>query len=288
MEATVYLFGYLHNLLLLQGLTDLYQFRGVSSHDSLVHVAGVRQSHDDVPVCLLGEHLEGLGLCHLLRHLRGTVPVGHPQQQSLLVALQVPYLQVACTRHQGPVIVVHGVAQRVVVAIDLAAGFQEFHLVLKSPFRKHADDLIRCCLGAAEGHVETYDLLHPRLDLCHILISYLLPSCVLLLEVAIVASRQRVLDEEFRAWKQILRGLVEQETQRAYIHPVTRSLAGIEELYVAVLVHPELQPLGYVVDFGGNNGIGKFDVVGKLLIHVEQRGSLGETLCHVVVLAADL
>jgi hypothetical protein len=69
---------------------------------------------------------------------------------------------------------------------------------------------------------------------------------------------------------------------------VTRSLAGIEELYVAVLVHPELQPLGYVVDFGVNNGIGKFDVVGKLLIHVEQRGSLWETLCHVVVLAADL
>ena len=123
-EAAVYLLGYLHNLLLLQRLAHLYQLRSIATHDGLVHVARVREPHDDVPPRLLGKHAEGLRLFHLLRQAVGVVPVGHPQQQTVLVALQPPHLQVACRRHQRPVVVVHGVAQRVVVAVYLAARLQ--------------------------------------------------------------------------------------------------------------------------------------------------------------------
>ena len=94
MEAAVDFFGYLHNLLLLQSLTHLYQLRGMATHDGFVHVAGVRQPHDDVPMCLLGKHAERLGLVHFLGQTRGNVPVGYAQQQALFVAFQSPHLQV--------------------------------------------------------------------------------------------------------------------------------------------------------------------------------------------------
>ena len=66
------------------------------------------------------------------------------------------------------------------------------------------------------------------------------------------------------------------------------SLAGIQKLHVAVLVEAELQSLRGIVHLGGNDGVGKLDVIGKLLINIEQRGSLWETLRHIVVLAAYL
>ena len=129
MEPSFYLLGYLYYLLLLQCLTDLNQFRGVSAHNSFIHVARIAQAHDDVPARLLGKHPEGLGLRHLLCHLVGVVPVGHAQQQSLLIALQVPHLQVSGRGHQRTVVVIHRIAQRIVVRIDLAARLQQFYLV---------------------------------------------------------------------------------------------------------------------------------------------------------------
>ena len=66
------------------------------------------------------------------------------------------------------------------------------------------------------------------------------------------------------------------------------SSTGIHKLYVAVLVQSELQTLRGVVYFGRDYGIREMDVIGKLLIDVEQRSPLGEALRHVVVLTADL
>ena len=172
MEPPVYLFGYLHDLLFLQGFRHLNQFRGMPSHDGLVHVTGIREAHDDVPACLLGKHLEGFGLLYLLCHLQRVVPVGYSQQQSVLIAFQIPYLQIAGTRHQRAVVIVHGVAQCIVVAVDLSTGLQEFHLVCESPFREDADSLFVGGLRATEGHVKVYNLLHPRLYLCHIVVCH--------------------------------------------------------------------------------------------------------------------
>jgi hypothetical protein len=97
-----------------------------------------------------------------------------------------------------------------------------------------------------------------------------------------------VFDEELRARIHVLRSLIEHEAQRAHIDAMARTLAGIEELHVTVLEKPELQPLRGIVHFGRHHGIRKLDFIGKLLIDIEQRGSLWETLRNVIVLAADL
>ncbi len=60
--------------------------------------------------------------------------------------------QIACRRHQRPVVVVDGVAQRVVVAVYLSAGLQQLHLVGESPFGEVAD--YSCQLNIEEGNPE--------------------------------------------------------------------------------------------------------------------------------------
>ena len=241
MEPTFNFLCNLYNLLFLQGLGDLNQFRGVSAHDGLVHVARIAQAHDDVPARLLGKHPEGLGLRHLLCHLVGVVPVGHAQQQSLLIALQVPHLQVSGRGHQRTVVVIHRIAQRIVVRIDLAARLQQLHLVRETTLLKHADSLLGGGLRATEGHVHVDDFLHPLLDLHHVLVGQ--HTAVLLLEVAVVAPAERVLNEQFRGGKHVLRGFVEHKAQRTHIHAVSAALASIQKLHVTILVQTEFQSL---------------------------------------------
>ncbi|MBQ3821696.1 MAG: hypothetical protein II807_01430, partial [Thermoguttaceae bacterium] len=65
METLIYLLSYLHNLLFLQGFRYLYQFRGIAFEDGLVHIACIRESHNDVPAHLLSEDLKRPRLWHL-------------------------------------------------------------------------------------------------------------------------------------------------------------------------------------------------------------------------------
>ena len=97
-----------------------------------------------------------------------------------------------------------------------------------------------------------------------------------------------MLNEKFRTGEDILGGLVEKEAQRTYIDMMATALAGIQKFYVAVLEKPELQTFRGIVYFGRDYGVGQFNLVGKLLIDVQQGGSFRETLGHVVVLAAYL
>ena len=97
-----------------------------------------------------------------------------------------------------------------------------------------------------------------------------------------------MLNEELRAGEKVLCGLIEHEAQRAHINAVPCSFASVEEFHVAVLIEPELQSLRGVVDVCRHNGEGHLQFVGKLLINVEERSTLGETLGDVVVLTANL
>ena len=218
MEPAVDVLGYLDDLLLLQGLADLDQFRRMPLEHGLVDVARIRKAHDDVPSSFLGKHLERLGHVDLLGQPRGVVPVGHAQQQSVVIALQPPHLEVAGRRHERSVEIVDGVAQHVVVAVDLAAGLKQLHLVLESALLEDAHGLLRRRFAAAEGHVEVDDLLHPLADVADVVVAHRLARA--LLEVAVVAAAQRVLDEELGACEEVLRGLVEHEAQRADVGTV--------------------------------------------------------------------
>ena len=79
-----------------------------------------------------------------------------------------------------------------------------------------------------------------------------------------------MLHEELRTGKDILCGFVENEAERTDIATMTAALTGIQKLHVTVLEETELQSLCSIVHFGRNYGIGEFDVIGKLLIDVEQ------------------
>ena len=69
---------------------------------------------------------------------------------------------------------------------------------------------------------------------------------------------------------------------------MTTALTSIHELYVTILEESELQTLRGIVYFCRYHGVGQIDFLGKLLINVEERSTLGETLGDVVVLTANL
>ena len=64
--------------------------------DGFVHIAGIREAHDDIPACLLCKHFIGLRHIHLLSQSRWVVPVGHTQQHTIVVGLQSPNGDIAC------------------------------------------------------------------------------------------------------------------------------------------------------------------------------------------------
>ena len=213
MEPSVYLLCYLHNLLLLQGLTHLYQLRRVPLENGLVHITGIRESHDDVPTHLLGIDLKRLRHVGPLGQQRRVVPVGHTQQHSFAAGLQTPHSEITGRRHQRTVVIVHRLAQRIIIGIDLAARLQQFHLVGKPSFRENAYSLLSGCLVAPERHIEVDDFLHSIPDTLHVVWGHLCPVLDFLLEVTIVSARQRVLNKELRTGKKVLCSLVEHKAQ---------------------------------------------------------------------------
>ena len=254
--------------------------------DGLIHVARIREVHDDVPPRFLGKHLIRLRHVHLLGQHHRVVPVGHTQQHTVVIGFQRPHLQIARRRHERSVVVVNGVAQHVVVAINLPTCLQQLHLVGKPTFGKHADGLFVGGFIPSEGHIHVHNLLHPRCNTLHIALLELFARP--LLEVAVVAARDGVLHKQLRTREQVLRSLVEQEAERAHISAMARAFTRIHKLDVAILEQTKLQPLRGVVHFSRHHGVRQLDVVGKLLIDIQQRSTLGKTLGSVVVFAAYL
>ena len=97
-----------------------------------------------------------------------------------------------------------------------------------------------------------------------------------------------MLNEQLGVGENVAAGLVEHKAERAHVDTVPAAFAGVQKFHVAVLIQPELQSLRDVVHFCRNYGVGHLQLFGKLLIDVEQRGSLGEALGHVDVLTAYL
>ena len=137
-----------------------------------------------------------------------------------------------------------------------------------------------------ERHILVDNLLHPLANALHIVLHKRLT--VALLEVAVVTTGQRMLDEELAAGEDVAGGLVEHEAQRADIHTVAGALTCIEELHVAVLVQPELQSLRSVVHLCRHHREGHLQFRCKSLIDLQQRRAFGKTLALVIILAADL
>ena len=85
--------------------------------DRLVDIAGMCQTHDHIPLHLLGKHLKGARHIFKLTQYQGVMTVGHPEEQSFVITLQSEHLQITGRGHQRTVIVVHRIAQHIVVAV---------------------------------------------------------------------------------------------------------------------------------------------------------------------------
>ena len=79
-----------------------------------------------------------------------------------------------------------------------------------------AHSLLRGSFEAMKWHILVDNLLHPLPNILDIRFGQRLG--ILLLEIAVIAIRNRVLDEEFTAGKDIADSLVENKTEGAHIH----------------------------------------------------------------------
>ena len=283
--AGIDVLGNLYNLLFLQGLAHLYQFGGVAVEACLIDGTHILQAHDDVPTDILGKDLEGLGLRFHFGQLGRVLAVGHTEQHTLLVLLDAKHFEITSRRNQGAIVIVDGVAQGVVVGIDLTAGLQQAGLVVETTVTEDAYRLLRHRLGAVERHILVDDVEHPFPNLGDVLLRCRL--AVGFLEVTEIASRDRVFHIETTVRKDVLRGLVEYEAKRTDIGTETRVVAHVNKLYVTVLPNTELESLRRVVHLGRDSGVGEVQLR-KGVEHLQQRDSLCETFGYTIILATYL
>ena len=111
-----------------------------------------------------------------------------------------------------------------------------------------ANSLLRGGFEAMEWQILVDDFLHPPTYGLHVSLGQGLG--ILLLEIAVVAIRNRVLNEELAAREDIADGLVKDKAKRANIHATPRTGTGMEELHIAVLEEAELEALRNIVHLG--------------------------------------
>ena len=173
----------------------------------LVHVAGIRLAHDHIPVHFLGKHLKRARHVVHGRELGGVMMVVGAKHQAVLVAHHIPHLDVASRGQQRAIEIVGYIVEGVVVAVDLSARLEQLHLVGKTTLGKHLDGVFGGSLMAVEHHVGVDNLLHALANVNDVLVGNWLAT--LLAQVAVVATRDGVLDKEFAARDHIACRLVE-------------------------------------------------------------------------------
>ena len=94
-----------------------------------------------------------------------------------------------------------------------------------------------------------------------------------------------MLDIDPAALEHLVGCLAEQEEQGALIHPHTARVCSIQKLYFPVVVNPEFESLGDIVDLGGNDGVRS--VKFKFREHFQERGTFHELLVAPCVLAIN-
>ena len=275
--------GDLHEFLLLQRFGDLDQVGRAAFLTDVVHVAGVAQVHDPVPLEIFREDLEGLRLVHVRGQHFGIVPVRNAQQDAAVIRDDVPDLDIGSRGQQAAVIIVHRIPQRIEIHIGLSARFQQTHLVVVTVFAEYLDRLFQPDFAAMERQVLVDDLLHARLDLADVLFRH--RASVGLVPLAEITVRNGMLDLDLRLGADVLRGLAEQEAERAAVHAACAGIAQVQELDVAVVVDAETKALRDIVHLGGNNRVRAFEI--ELREHLLEGCSFIELLVSLVVLAID-
>ena len=107
------------------------------------------------------EHL--LLLHHLFQYIR-VLLVGDAQQQTVVVFHDVEQPDEAGAGKQIAIIVVDGIAQRIIIGIERTRSFQQLHLIFHASLTEDAYGFSGMAFDAMVGDIFGDNLLHPFLD----------------------------------------------------------------------------------------------------------------------------
>ena len=129
-----------------------------------VEVAHGGDAHDFVPTVVFLEHFEHLFLLHHFLQAGRVFPVGHAQEQAVIVFHDVEQADVSRAGHEASVVAIRGIPQAVIECIELVVGAQELGFVHHSPLGEYFRHLAGVAFDAFEGDVGVDDFLHLLLD----------------------------------------------------------------------------------------------------------------------------
>ncbi len=149
-----------HELLVLQGLEDVYHVVGMAGEDGFVQVAHGAYAHLLLPVVILLEHLEHLVLLDERGEFCRLAALRHTEQQTVGEHLQAEGGEQTGACEHGTVVVVRVVVEGIEGGVHLAETLYEVHLGGLAALFESLYHVLGGLLVAVDVVVGSYYLLH--------------------------------------------------------------------------------------------------------------------------------
>ena len=92
--------------------------------------------------------------------------------------------------------------------------------------------------------------------------------------------------QKFAIGKQFADSFIKYETKAAYVCPQAGWVAYIEEFYIFIIIYPEIQSFGPIINFRTDNLIGKIKI--KTVINIQKWTPDGEFFRNIIIFATNL
>ena len=161
--------GNFGNFLLLQGLADLNELRGVALLYALVQVANGSQANDVLPLMVLLEDGEHLVLMGHLAQLVGMLGGRQTQQKTVEILLQSEEVELRRVDKHRAIVIVQVAVNIIIGGIETAGALQQLHLREGMQVCEHLDGILRQHLMTMDGQCGIDDGLHLSTNLAYIL-----------------------------------------------------------------------------------------------------------------------
>ena len=237
--------GNLYEMLVVQCLDDIDEQGRIAFSDGAVEFAHVSQADNLVEVDIVGKRLEQFGLGFPFHHLFQILAVWAEQQHPVLVGHQVKHLEHPRRGHERTEEAVDDVVQLIINGVELIGAFQQAHLVLEALFAEHLDDIGGQPLTALEREIGIDDLGHALLELPDDLGRQ---EFFLVLDLAIMAVADAVLDAEPLAGIEVVERFVQHHAERPRHHAIAGIVGNIKIFNVFGRKDRVLQIFDLVVD----------------------------------------
>ena len=142
---------------------------------------------------------------------------------------------------------------------------------------EHFRCLRRVAFNALERDVGIDDFLHSLLDADNVV----KPYGAVQVQVAIISFRYGVFQRDTSLWVEVFYCLGKNEAKRTEVGAHPRRVGDIEEFYVLVVVHSEVEVFYLVVDFCAYYAVRH--IQSEALVNLQKIASFGETSCLIDV-----